>query len=766
MTSANSAQQKERKEAPKPDRAAIVQCKVCGAALPRGAKRCAICGTQRGRYTPLHPPTPEPEKKSRRKRDSSPHSFRKNRIRMGRTALILALFMLVSGFTVGLYEYVSFQNLLARYNLQGAILYQQGSNSLNLSLGTMSETINLTKRFQSSTTTLTAKASPDSRFLGYFNNQRSSPEGVSGTFFLLDTLDLRPDSEQNPQGLEVTEQPVLDFYFLPSSDQLIYLTTNGDLYLYDYRGHTRVFGSGEVTETLLDTEVKGIGTLFDTQMLYYKGKNATSNTYDSNQVSHTGSSFDLYKLQLMDREAVPTLIAKNIYSVLDVTKSLDRIFYTKRTHSPPLVQYEIYEYEEYERDTETSDTFIASNVWHVVSANATKEELLYLSPQQNMIRFEDIIDDDLAKQDEISRQQAQRLAGEEGQELVEQSPEEILEEFAQQAESSDAPDTPMTEEEQRRLRDQFRAYLRSSIRDEKQEQYLCFDLYEYQGSQQENIKLGGPIYNWDSPDKLVTLDRENQAAVFVESNPDNIVKDRISEFTSADIELFLQTPFELLPYLAEQLPDSLCYLSLQTGEVQKPFAEPGTRVISQFSIPAGQNDVFFISYPSYDSTTGTLYQVPIQQGIADKVIYLDEDVESVIGILQGDSSGLVYQTASRDDPPQRNLYYSSNSTILEIASDTSTAEHVKIIGAEQNALTFFRDFNPLSQTGDLFFYYDGTEHFVAANVSGITTERSKGFFLIKREASSFRSLYEYRDGELVLLDKRLGGYVMFDKKET
>lgn len=746
-------------------------CRVCGAALPAGVKNCLICGTSRGKSIPprsYQPYSAAPDEGNSQVPDVA--DVRKDRRLPRMAALLLSLLLVVSGLGVGAVEYISYQALLRKYTTAGALLYS-GKEGLKITLPSLEQPLSIAEGYRSDGLVRAASAR-DNRHIAYLGE---SSTGMENALHLLNLINLDESVDAPREGMQVTEDAVTDFRFFPGKDWLAYLTDQGELYLCDYSSFLSFLTKSRLHLYRLDEGVKGIAAVSDGKLLYYKGASAGLDTLESNPLDGYGSGVDLYVLRAedaIDGKASPALVDEGVYTLLDYTEELDSFCYTKQRQGGNRSRYDVYltavEYaEEGTASADVGSKQIAEGVWRVVDADAAMGDLLYLAPEMEALTYEDLIEDDKAVSDKLM---ADPLEGTGEETTLEDT--EWVEEEEQGAETEESPataapqvdgdrqDEAIRQYEEKLLRDMFRPKFQTALASYQRVGDVAFRLLYYSGENGERKQLSQGIFKIGEGQTLVQASLEEDYALYSSSDILSMRRPKLSDFSMAQLDEFVSEPIDMAAFLSTYLPDSLILSRPRAGTDQQVFTESGSRFLGGFFIPPNGEDIFFYSYPDYKSPAGILYQSSMAGGQMGNVVYIDEDVGWVVGVAGAPNTGVIYQTLSRDDPPERSLYNRTPEGIVEIAYDTAPGRLAALVGERNNTLLFYRDYDEAAGAGDLYLYVE-EEQLIAEQVKGYFFRNDGSLFVAQLEPDGQLRLNSYDSTGLHLIEEDVEGYHYF-----
>lgn len=747
-------------------------CRVCGAVLPADVKSCLICGTSRGKSIP--PRSYKPYSATPNEGNSqvlNVADVRKDRRLPRVAAMLLSLLLVVSGLLVGGVEYISYQGLLRKYSTAGALLYS-GKEGLKITLPSLEQPLSIAEGYHSDDGLVRASSARDNRHIAYLGE---SSTGGENALYLLNLINLDESVDAPREGIQVTEDAVTGFRFFPGKDWLAYLTDQGELYLCDYSSFLSFLTKSRLHLYRLDEGVKGIAATSDGKLLYYKGASAGLDTLEGNPLDGYGSGVDLYVLRAEEAIAgkvSPALVDEGVYTLLDYTEELDSFCYIKQRQGGKRSRYDVYltavEYaDEGASSANVGNKQIAEGVWRVVDADAATGDLLYLSPEMEALTYEDLLEDDKAFSDRLM---ADPLEGTGEETTLEDA--EWVEAEEQGTETEELPatsiawvdgdrqDATVRQYEEKLLRDMFRPKFQDALASYQRVRDVSFRLLYYSGENGERKQLSQGIFKLGEEPPLIQASLEEDYVLYSSRDILSMRRPKLSDFSMPQLDEFVSEPIDMAAFLSTYLRDSLILSAPRAGTTQRVFTESGSRSLGGFFIPPNGEDLFFYSYPDYGSPAGILYQSSIAGGQVGNVVYIDEDVGRVIGVAGAPNTGVIYQTLSRDDPPERSLYNRTPEGIVEIAYDTAPGKLAALVGARRNTLLFYRDYDEAAGAGDLYLYVE-EEQLIAERVKGYFFRDDGSLFVAQLESDGQLRLNSYDSTGLHLIEEDVEGYHYF-----
>lgn len=734
-------------------------CKVCGAKIPPDSPVCIICNTPRGQHATKDTLEPSPEQPAKLQPMLSAQVLHHDRTRLKHWSVILTLFLILGGVLTFVIEYTTYSLLVSQYTTQNSFLYQQDGNSLKIKISNLAQPLTITDDYQSENPSLFAKESQNHRTLAYLNNQQSWNKGYAGELYLLNMIYLSEDYSTQEGSIKITDSLVVDFVFAASGNQLVFLTIDGDLFLCDYGAFISPLSTDHFSITLLDTEVSGIGPVLQNQLLYYKGTNATPTTLSDNQQRTTGSSVDLYYLAFDSLLDSPTLVERDVYSIVDVSPNLTHLLYTKRTQGAPKSLFNVYDF-----PIQTGENqLLVENVAKIVSADAATQQIIYLTPNTQTLVFSDLYEDDLTASD---------AALTDPNALSSQVDSDLPEELPETTPSEEGETLTLTEELQlerqknysdKLVRDQFRNYVNSQLSVYQQNEFVSFQLCYYNAANVETLVLSQQILNSDTLDQLVKGGIKDGYILFVSSSPISETTKKISEIPVDTMKELMLSPLPLQEELHNILPEFLIYNSTTLWEPLTLFTEPGPKSISQYSVHKETKTCYFITKNSAYEPVGTLYSIKEDETTSDRVIYIDDSVNGYVGVAGAPIAGLFYQSSSVDELPERNLYWYQNGDVWEIDTKTALYSTAKIVGNNPSTFLYFKDWNEDNLSGNLYGFSGEDSYLVSQGISKIIYSEGSNIYLLgsKNDTGAYRNLAMYQNGEVVLVDTSINDYHYF-----
>ena len=708
-------------------------CKNCGALMPHGNHDCVVCGSKGG----------EKQQKEKQSTDAptwieslaDPVDVRKGKRIPAVFGLLVAVVLAISGTGVAAKEYFAYQRLISLYTAQGAILYRQDDARLKIALPTIRTPLTI-GGYLGESAPVSAEQSSGGRFLAYMNNQRqdTSTERWLGDLYLLDLILLDGTSEKEGRLLF---GDVVDMRFSSRRDYLACVTADGNLMLCDYSAMKDIVRvDPPISSQLIDTEVKGIAGFDGRHLLYFKGDGVAPHTWIANNEGDSGQGLNLYHTVLGEDGTPPVLVGEGLYAIADSTREYDSIIYTKRTRAMPLPLYDVYHYQQ----RTGQSTRLAAGVRSLVDADASKGAVLYLSPSEETLTFKDLFEDDMLESDNLIQEPdpvAYGIIDQYGNELTGIDPIELDELY----EKFDADyDAYLLKAE----RDRLRRYIREELRNFTRSNYLSFKLLYTTGGQTSS--LSDHIYNWHGDAKWLARGVvEKSYVLFARGDRASMERRLLSGMSEADIKDVLNNPYPVFQVLAQTMPQVLVYGS-PGGEMQEIFTESGHRYLTRFAFTA-QEDGFYFSSVERQNQIGSLYYVTVGSNMADRVLYVDEDVSGIIGVS---NNGLFYQKIIRGAFSSRSICQASRSQTRVIAAQTDSIDDARLVGENSDILLFSRE--DTAKNNRRLYLYDTQERYISQEVEEFVFISPELMYLIRSDGQGRRILCIYDNGEIITLD--------------
>ncbi|MCL2069055.1 MAG: hypothetical protein FWH00_04065 [Oscillospiraceae bacterium] len=716
--------------------------------MPVGEHACIICGAERG-GVPVIPSVKSGGAQDWAAKLLTEGGMRRSGRRITALGVMLIFLFLICGSGVFAYEYFTHQNMIEQYTAEEAVLFRTGG-TLQINIPGLGGASVITNNYSAGAAVrqmppLKADSSGDSRFIAYLNNRViTGKRDYKGDLYLLDLVLLNESGEEN-EGILLRED-VVDFWFLPRGDSILYLTQDGDVYICDYsllKNPLLVVGV-RTREILIDSGVSGIGAVDDRYLLYYKGASANTFTWRDNMETETGRPFDLYIINIEDEDRSPVLVDTRVYRVEDTMRELERIVFTKRTHIAPLVSYDVFVFHR----REGLSIQIARGARHVVDASAAMAAVLCLSPSEEELRFRDLFDDDMLDYDQdLEQPQWSDYAPGEDVDIYELDPA-VLDEI----ENRWSMDWQLYEE--KLARDHLRRSLRANIRDFLQDNYLSFGLFYTDG--ESTVKLADQIYNrGDDITALAWGSVERGIALYVRGEREGIRRIPMSELDYDQVVELEYEGLDIMRHLTAGMPDILWYHGAGEEPIEV-FAESGARQISRF-LMVGEGIYFSVLW-EYLSESGTLYYTSVSGEGMGSVVYLDENVTDYTGLSGAGRTSLVYRKVMRGEPGSRDISLAAWGSARVIAQGTDPHEDVLILGENADIFAYYRA--PEAQNVRELYINGRQERFIAQSIVRLGLY-NEDFIYLMREYAADTSLYLYRMGEFEVVSENVDDAVFF-----
>lgn len=713
----------------------VQYCGKCGARLPEGCRFCLICGTKAGQA-----PEPVPEKvhpmeqvgdydffKGIDYQEAVPKPRGKKLLL---AAGVVALILIVAAVGVWVWQLLPYVQTAGKSKAQNAIVYVQEGHSLKFRTPTMNKAEEITGTFRAGDTTSSgqlAKSSHDGRYLAYLNKYEGLTDSWmsgKGELYILDlTKNLRPDTPRG-EGIHISANVTTNYFFSADDAFVVYLTDNGNLYAYDY-----------LTAWQLDTDVKGVYSVGNSQVLYYKGN-------EDNLRSDTPRA-DVYLRSIPLEADDKVRIDADVGGILDWTPAFDKILYTQN-------RWDV-ESSSYRQDVVSYDVamhtheMISMGVARIVHASAADNAVLYLLPQRAVFRYEDFIDDDLEASDrEMTEPDIENYP-----ELAEFY--KFYGENSDEEEYTDSIDFEVISAQRELYEEDIAAYEQMQDRTALRERIhasidrlagqgpIFYELMQYREGVTK--KLADHAYTRDTGTATgIQGDVTKNYATYCVAEPGRMKKLRMSE-SEAELD-----SFDAGRQLREQMPFSL-YFSYASQPPVKLFISSQKLMPVDLVVTDKVDGIYFtLQETGNPSAKNELYYAAVKSGSVSDALLVDRGIRLEDGGKRFNGKQLYSKDEQNDG--SFDLYTLKDGVKERICYDIALGGIVENGG---KTLFFYQTYDPSYLTGELYMMVRDKK-LVSANVRDFFYRRDNLVYLLCAGTDGTGDLYAYTGDEVVLID--------------
>lgn len=345
----------------------MVNCKKCGAVIPAGLDSCLICGTKPGEQAQQ---LPQPEYIAEpaaitTKAVVKRHPKAMTHVLIGVSILIILAVAVVWAMQILPYYF----GTSSVYRSKNAIIYSTDNGDLKF-MSPSAEGSEILAQNLGRLDIIDAKASPNGRYIAYLIR-----DGSAGGRLCLRDFSTRPTVTQTEhRDIEISADAE-SFFFDENSSHIIYLTSGGGLYSYDFR-----------QSYLLDENVRGVYDCYDGKILYTCGYGSDSEALVST----------LYVGEYLSGSNSKSAVAEDVAALIDHTPAFDRFIFTVRQDASGQAVYDIVAVDLKQNSRQT----LATGAEKVITADAKSFTALYQTNYGNPLHYDNIINDDLARDDD------------------------------------------------------------------------------------------------------------------------------------------------------------------------------------------------------------------------------------------------------------------------------------------------------------------------------------------------------------------------------